>query len=139
ALPRRRGPRRDGDVRGLGALPGDRRAGALRRGLLRLRRGRRVLRGRPRRGPTLDGGMAKTWVLETSTKGTGANIVPLDDEQDAPESPPVRERERLWVHKPTNPRPAPKPEPKRPRRFKVVEITTHRVLAEDADARATIA
>ena len=83
--------------------------------------------------------MAKTWVLETSTKGTGANIVPLDDEQDAPESPPVRERERLWVHKPTNPRPAPEPEPKRAHRFKVVEITTHRVLAEDADARATIA
>ena len=83
--------------------------------------------------------MAKTWVLETSTKGTGANIVPLDDEQDAPE--PVRERERevLWVHKPTSPRPAPEPEPKRPHRFKVVEVTTHRVLAEDADARATVA
>ena len=60
--------------------------------------------------------MPKTWILETSTKGTGANIVPLDDEPDAPE-----------------------PEPARPRRFKVVEITTHRVLAEDADARATIA
>ena len=85
--------------------------------------------------------MAKTWILETSTKGTGANIVPLDDEPDAPEPAPapVRERERLWVHKPTNPRPAPEPEPKRPHRFKVVEITTHRVLAEDADARATIA
>src|SRR6478672_6422632 len=67
--------------------------------------------------------MAKTWVLETSTKGTGANIVPLDDDEpDAPE-----------------PAPAPEPEPKRPHRFKVVEITTHRVLAEDADARATIA
>ena len=84
--------------------------------------------------------MAKTWVLETSTKGTGANIVPLDDDEpDAPEPAPARERERLWVHKPTNPRPAPEPEPKRPHRFKVVEITTHRVLAEDADARATIA
>jgi len=83
--------------------------------------------------------MPKTWILETSTKGTGANIVPLDDEPDAPEPVPARERERLWVHKPTNPRPAPEPEPKRPHRFKVVEITTHRVLAEDADARATIA
>ena len=84
--------------------------------------------------------MAKTWVLETSTKGTGANIVPLDDDEpDASEQAPARERERLWVHKPTNPRPAPEPEPKRPHRFKVVEITTHRVLAEDADARATIA
>jgi hypothetical protein len=83
--------------------------------------------------------MAKTWILETSTKGTGANIVPLDDEQDEPDRAVKREREALWVHKPTNPRPAPEPEPKRPHRFKVVEITTHRVLAEDADARATIA
>jgi hypothetical protein len=83
--------------------------------------------------------MAKTWVLETSTKGTGANIVPFDDERDAPAREAKRERETLWVHKPTNPRPAPEPEPKRPHRFKVVEITTHRVLAEDADARATIA
>jgi pimeloyl-ACP methyl ester carboxylesterase len=54
--------------------------------------------------------MPKTWILETSTKGTGANIVPLDDEPDAPApapaAAPARERERLWVHKPTNPRPA---------------------------------
>jgi len=83
--------------------------------------------------------MAKTWVLETSTKGTGANIVPLEDEQEARDRARERDREQLWVHKPTNPRPAPEPEPKRPHRFKVVEITTHRVLAEDADARATIA
>ena len=83
--------------------------------------------------------MAKTWVLETSTKGTGANIVPLDDEQEERDRARERDREQLWVHKPTNPRPAPEPEPKRPHRFKVVEITTHRVLAEDADARATIA
>ena len=83
--------------------------------------------------------MAKTWVLETSTKGTGANVVPLDDEQEARDRARERDREQLWVHKPTNPRPAPEPEPKRPHRFKVVEITTHRVLAEDADARATIA
>ena len=79
--------------------------------------------------------MAKTWFLETSTKGTGANIVPLDDERDGG----AREREVPWVHKPTRPRPAPEPEPRRPHRFKVVEVTTHRVLAEDADARTTIA
>jgi hypothetical protein len=83
--------------------------------------------------------MAKTWVLETSTKGTGANVVPLDDEQQAAERERVRERDVVFVHKPTNPRPPPPPEPKKPHRFKVVEITTHRVLAEDADARTTVA
>jgi hypothetical protein len=82
--------------------------------------------------------MAKTWVLETSTKGTGANIVPLE-EREAPDRGRERAREALWVHKPTRPRPAPEPEPRRPHRFRVVEVTTHRVLAEDADARATIA
>jgi hypothetical protein len=39
--------------------------------------------------------MAKTWVLDTDTKGTGARMVPLDDvlkkaEPDAPSSPPAR-------------------------------------------------
>jgi hypothetical protein len=85
--------------------------------------------------------MPKTWILETSTKGTGANIVPLDDEQDdaTAETPAPRERERLWVHAPTNPRPAPEPEPRKPYRFRVVEVITHRVLADDADARTTVA
>jgi hypothetical protein len=81
--------------------------------------------------------MAKTWVLETHTKGTGANIVPLDPERE----PPAREREpephfvrRL---KPA-PRPARPPEPKPPPRFRVVEVTTHRVLADGASTRATV-
>ena len=36
-------------------------------------------------------------------------------------------------------RPPKAPEPRAPRRFRVVEITTHRVLADDTDARATLA
>jgi hypothetical protein len=83
--------------------------------------------------------MAKKWVLETHTKGTGANIVPLDHEQEQDQPAREREREVLWVHPPTKPRAPKPPEPRRPRRFKVVEVTTHRVLAEDADARATLA
>lgn len=31
--------------------------------------------------------MAKTWVLDTETKGTGANVVPLDKVQRQPEAP----------------------------------------------------
>lgn len=85
--------------------------------------------------------MAKKWVLETHTKGTGANIVPLDaeKEQDAPADAPPREREVQWVHPPTRPRPPKAPEPRAPRRFRVVEIVTHRVLADDADARTALA
>jgi hypothetical protein len=82
--------------------------------------------------------MAKTWVLETHTKGTGANIVPLDPEQEQDQPAPERERDVVFVHPPTRPRPPKPPEPRNPRRFKVVEVTTHRVLAEDAGARATL-
>jgi hypothetical protein len=85
--------------------------------------------------------MAKKWVLETHTKGTGANVVPLDPEQEQEREQPTRERERdvVFVHPPTRPRPPKPPEPRRPRRFRVVEVTTRRVLAEDADTRATLA
>ena len=83
--------------------------------------------------------MAKKWVLETHTKGTGANIVPLDTEKEQDPPAPPREREVLWVHAPTKPRPPKAPEPRAPRRFRVVEITTHRVLADEADARTALA
>ena len=79
--------------------------------------------------------MAKTWVLETHTKGTGANIVPLDSEQDAP----ARTREPVFVHPPTRPKPPKAPEPRKPRRFKVLDVTTREVLAEDASAREALA
>ena|SRR5215211_3793435 len=78
--------------------------------------------------------MAKTWVLETHTKGTGANIVPLEHERE----PAPEQREKPWVpHKPA-PRPAPPPPPRVPHRFRVVEVTTQRVLADDAGAKETI-
>ena len=82
--------------------------------------------------------MAKTWVLETHTKGTGANIVPLDDEkQDAPAR--KREPEPVFVHPPTRPKPPKPPEPRRPRRFRVVDVTTREVLADDAGTREALA
>ena len=83
--------------------------------------------------------MAKRWVLETHTKGTGANIVPLDDDTESDQPAPPREREVQWVRAPTKPRAPKPPEPRVPRRFRVVEVTTHRVLADDADARAALA
>jgi hypothetical protein len=79
--------------------------------------------------------MAKTWVLETHTKGTGANIVPLDDAATAPRE---GEHEPLFVPRKPAPRPPAPPAPKAPSRFKVVEVVTGRVLAEDARLRATV-
>jgi|SRR5215204_3775418 hypothetical protein len=38
--------------------------------------------------------MAKTWVLDTETKGTGANVVPLEKVQRRPEDAPDRRAPR---------------------------------------------
>ena len=81
--------------------------------------------------------MAKTWVLETHTKGTGANIVPLKEEQDAPAR--EREPEPVFVHPPTRPKPPKPPAPRKPRRFRVVDVTTREVLADDAGIREALA
>jgi hypothetical protein len=78
--------------------------------------------------------VGKVWILDTETKGTGANMVPLDRVLRKPGSDAV-EGFRLPALKP----PAPPPEaPRAPRRFKVVGVLTREVLAEGADARATV-
>lgn len=77
--------------------------------------------------------MAKKWVLDTETKGTGAEMVPLEKVLERRAGKPAR--------RPVPPRaerPAPASEPAQPRRFKVVDAVTRRVLAEDADTRATV-
>jgi hypothetical protein len=81
--------------------------------------------------------MAKRWVLETHTKGTGANIVPLEEGAPAPAAEP-REHEPLFVARKPAPKPAPPAAPKPPSRFRVVEVTSGRVLADDAGVRATV-
>jgi hypothetical protein len=77
--------------------------------------------------------MGKVWVLDSETKGTGAQMVPLEKVQTgtAPRSrrrrpplPPRRTRET--------------PEPARPNRFKLMDVMTGQPLLEDADARATV-
>ncbi|MEA2247441.1 MAG: hypothetical protein QOH46_1970 [Solirubrobacteraceae bacterium] len=78
--------------------------------------------------------MSRIWVLETHTKGTGANIVPLDDR---PESAAPRREPQFAVPKP-RPHAPEAPAAKRPARFKVVDVMTSQVLAEDAGARATV-
>jgi hypothetical protein len=78
--------------------------------------------------------MAKVWVLETSTKGTGANMVPLERVLKQPSSSP----EPVFVPRKPQPLPAPAPERKQPRRFKVVDVISRQVLGEDTSAGETV-
>jgi hypothetical protein len=78
--------------------------------------------------------VAKVWVLDTETKGTGAQMVPLEKVQQKP----ARSREPFFVppkRKPREPKPA---DPRAPRRFKVVDVATRAVLADGALARETL-
>jgi hypothetical protein len=82
--------------------------------------------------------MGKTWVLDTETKGTGATMVPLEKrtgrDDAAGAAPWFRTRERPE----RAPRDDAPPAPRAPRRFRVVDVVSRRVLAEDADARETV-
>ena len=76
--------------------------------------------------------MGRTWVLDTETKGTGAQMMPLDKVVKSPDDKP------LFVPRKRAPKPPPEPAPRTPRRFRVVDISTREVLSEDADARTTL-
>jgi hypothetical protein len=78
--------------------------------------------------------MGKLWVLDTSTKGTGANMVPLERvlRQPSPSAEP------LFVPKPRQPPPPEEPKPREPRTFKVVDLMSRQVLADGASTRETI-
>ena len=78
--------------------------------------------------------MAKTWVLDTETKGTGAHIAPLEKTRERTR----REDELATVTLERPPRPAKAPEPLEPLTFKVLDIRSGQVLGEGLDARATI-
>jgi hypothetical protein len=81
---------------------------------------------------TIDYAMGKPWVLDTGTKGTGAEMVPLEKVLRKPAS----KRRRVFV--PRRHEPDHAPEPQEPPKFKVVDVMTQQVLAEDADAPATV-
>ena len=78
--------------------------------------------------------MAKTWVLDTETKGTGAHIAPLPRARE--ELASERELALFLFKRP--PRPLPSQEPELPLRFKVVDVMSAGVLAEGIGARATV-
>jgi len=78
--------------------------------------------------------VGRAWVLDTGTKGTGAQMVPLERVLKKPESKP----EPISVPPKRTPRSAEAPEPRQPPKFKVVDVMTRQVLVEGASARATV-
>ena len=78
--------------------------------------------------------MAKTWVLDTETKGTGAHIAPL------PEGGRERSREAelALVQLARPPRPPRPSEPPPKATFRVVDVLGGEVLGEDLDAREAV-
>jgi hypothetical protein len=75
----------------------------------------------------------KVWVLDTETKGTGAQMVPLESVLRQPQS-----KQPLLDPSMRRPKPEPDAGPRAPRRFRVVDVSTRQVLADDADARRTL-
>jgi nuclear transport factor 2 (NTF2) superfamily protein len=77
--------------------------------------------------------VSRKWVLDTETKGTGAQMVPLEKAHAGGEArAPVVVRDR-------EPRTAKAPEQKVPRRYKVTDVLTRQTLAEDVDLRRAVA
>ena len=74
------------------------------------------------------------WVLDTETKGTGANMVPLErvlrkpGASDAVPGFAFRKLER----------PPQEPEPREPYRFKIIDLMTRQTVAQDVDARDAV-
>jgi hypothetical protein len=78
--------------------------------------------------------MSKTWVLDTETKGTGAEMVPLEKTL----KPERIERDLALVELDRPARPREEPEPLAPLAFKVVDVMGARLVGEDIDAREAV-
>jgi hypothetical protein len=78
--------------------------------------------------------MGKTWILDTETKGTGAHMVPLEKALKKPSS----QQDLAVVTLEGPPRASESTEPPAPLSFKIVDIRSSQVLAEDIGARATV-
>jgi hypothetical protein len=80
--------------------------------------------------------MAKTWVLDTETKGTGAHMVPLEKLLRRA----GKERELATVQLRRGPERVDEPGPPAPEpyRFRVVDVLSGRELGRDLDVRAAV-
>ena len=80
-------------------------------------------------------GVGKVWVLDTETKGTGAQMVPLEKTLRQPASEPARRRARpIPKRKPRERAPG----PAAPRRFRVIDARSRTTLADDVSTREAI-
>jgi hypothetical protein len=79
--------------------------------------------------------VAKTWRLDTGTKGTGAHVVPLEGPAQGRE-PARDELSVVPLRRP--PKPRPEPAPRAPRRFKIIDVVTRETLAEHVDTRTAL-
>ncbi len=79
--------------------------------------------------------MARTWVLRTETKGTGAQVVPLETTK-----PRSADTEPVFVPPKRRRRePAQTVTPAAPKRFKVIDVMTRQPLIEGASTLDTVA
>jgi hypothetical protein len=78
--------------------------------------------------------MAKTWVLRTDTKGTGAQMVPLEStkQRSTTAEPVLVPRERV-AEPESEVRSA-----RAPHRFRVVDLLTRETLADDVSTREAV-
>jgi hypothetical protein len=76
----------------------------------------------------------KVWVLDTETKGTGAEMVPLEKTQRRP-APPA---EPFWFPPPRRPREPAPPPARAPRQFRVVDVLSGEALGSDLSAREAV-
>ncbi len=77
--------------------------------------------------------MARTWILRTDTKGTGAQMVPLETATQRSVEP-----EPVFVPEKRKPRPEAEPKARAPRKFRVVDVMTRQVLVDGAGTRETV-
>lgn len=78
--------------------------------------------------------MAKVWVLDTETKGTGATMVPLEQR----ERRGRRDEPSFLRDVPERPEAQVEAAPRPPRRFRILDVLTRQVLGEDVDVRGTV-
>jgi hypothetical protein len=76
----------------------------------------------------------KVWVLDTETKGTGAQMVPLESVLRKPQP-----KEHFLAPTARRHKVEPTPAPRAPRRFRVTDVSTRQTLGDDLSARATLA
>jgi hypothetical protein len=78
--------------------------------------------------------VGKTWLLDSETKGTGAHVVPLENVLKEPTA--ERDLALVALERPARARRA--TEQPSPRMFKVIDVMSARLLAEDLSAGETV-